>query len=309
MKKKLFKIGYGITILSSLPLYCVSLVYNLRIAQTTRRHVLQTPQPVHKHNVFTGTLVEQFYKLNDGTHQDVTGGIGNYIYSTKDYYFRVLGAAGRVKSERKDELTNSEITFERTQTDDIFFNLGYNHEISDRATATFSGLLGLPTHRNTELEGVQMGTGHVGLGIQFDGALKYSQDNHHSIMTAARLVHFFPRRAGLVVNEQPLSFNVDLGNIADLLISHFSIWGRHAFEVGYNPGFAFGAKITPPIPELSSPGVIVRSTFYAAYLYGFLIKELQSAVSFGFSYGFDHSSRPLARKYIVSLWGTWGIRF
>jgi hypothetical protein len=312
MKKKLLTIGYCFTMLSSLPLQSVSLVYNLRIAQTTRRQAQQqAAQPSQRHSIFSATLVDQFYKLHDDTRQNVTGGIGTYNYATKDYYFRVIGAAGHVKSKRFDELVDREVTFARTQTDDILFSGGYNYRISDRATVTFSGLLGLPTHKDRGLEGIQMGTGHVGLGGQFDGAFAYAAHDTtvHSIMTAARLVHFFPRKAGLAVNEQPLSFDVELGNIGDLLIAHYSRWGRHAFEIGYNPGFAFGAKINPPIPELSSSGVLVRSSFYAAYLYGFLIKDMLSAINFGLSYSFDHNSRPLARKYIVSLWVTWGINF
>lgn len=299
MNKKICVMIFSVCLASSIRVFGVSLVYNLRIAQTTRHQVLA--MELRHPSIFVGTLFGQFHKLQDGTSQTVGGGIASYTYSTESMYGRIIGAVGHVKTH------NDNVCFSRTQTDDILFMGGYSHKIGDQATITASGLLGLPTHGETLLQGLQVGTGHVGIGGQLDASWKYA--SNHAIISAGRLVHFFPRNEDIVVNEVPECYRIHLGNLGDLFVAHSSNWGRHLLEIGYNPTFVFDYRICPPIPTLEKKGTAIRSSFYAAYLYGFLIKQLPSAFILGISYGFDHFHRPFANKYVVTLWASWGINF
>jgi hypothetical protein len=282
-------------------LSCVSIVYNLRIAQTTRR------QNFPSEDIFPSigaiTLFDQVHKLRDGTHQNVGGGLGTYILMQDHSYFRAEFAAGHVRAS-KDGLHLS-----RTQTDDILFSAGYNHVINDRSTVTLSGLLGFPTHKDFVLEGLQLGTGHIGCGVQLDGSYSYSPHQTHSVITAARFLHFFPRGVDFQIANLHEHFKIDPGNIYDLFIAHHSKWQNHILEVGYNPTFAFGAKIHPQFDDFNRLARFIRSSFYGAYTYGFKIKDHVSALVFGLSYGFDHIRTPVQNKYVVSAWVTWGINF
>ncbi|MEX0849129.1 MAG: hypothetical protein WD055_02775 [Candidatus Dependentiae bacterium] len=55
--------------------------------------------------------------------------------------------------------------FERTQTDDILFYAGRGFKLNEKSRGTISGILGVPTHKDDSLEGIQFGTGHYAIGV------------------------------------------------------------------------------------------------------------------------------------------------
>lgn len=279
----------------------VSFVYNLRIAEITKRQAFD--QQGTQGNFLEATiLIDQIRKKYDGSHQNAFGGLESFIYLSENMYCRFDWAVGHVRDSLGD------YHFSRTQTDDILCMGGYSHSISKRTRFTLSGLLGIPTHKETSFVGIQFGTGHVGTGLQLDNAFIYSDDNNHSLRSAVRFVRFFPRMTTIpALMGQKFKFN--LGNLIDLYLAHHSKFGHHRFEFGYNPSFLFGASIKPVIPEIINETTYIRSNFYVSYLYYYLVANHPAGFITAISYGFDHISKVFGLKRLITLWGGWGINF
>ncbi len=278
-----------------------SLVYNLRIAESTKRQAVESPY--RKPSLAVIALVSQFSKSRDDIRFSYTGGLLSLQHSKKNFFIRADIAAAHVKQK------TCETKFSRTQTDDILFSGGYSFVLDEKTRGAITVILGIPTHQDTILEGTQFGTGHVGLGGQFDGAYFYSGNN--TIFVAARYIRFFARDISTCIANQRLEFNFNIGNVVDLFISHASRLGRrHKFEFGYNPTFVFQAHICPPIEQFLTRINFIRSNFFANYRYGFLIHEkFPSGIAAGISYGFEHVPHDIGIKYVVTVWGGWGINF
>lgn len=279
-------------------LYAATLVYTLRISETTRNQIRSNIQQPYL-LAFTG--VGQYRQRRNNIQENYEGGLASFIYNPQDFYFRADIAAANIH-QKIDALS-----FGRTQMDDILFTGGLSKSFTKRTKITISGLLGMPTHKDTSLEGVEFGTGHVGIGLQFDGSFFYSANN--GLLGAARIVHFFPRKTNAQFNEIISKYNIHIGEAIDLLFVHSSKWNQHKFEIGYNPAFILNIHIKPPIDLISSK-TIISSSFYASYVYGFeLKKNIESAINIGFSYGLDHTPKLLGTKYALTGWLSWGINF
>lgn len=301
MKKQIINIIFFIEILTILPkIHSISVIYNLKIAEATKRQALE--KKYQRSSIGALTLLDQFGTWHNGTKQNLGAGLGTLIYSPTAWYIRMDFAAGHVSQK------NCKSHFSRTQTDDILFSSGYTIVLNKRSKLTFSALLGIPTHKDTIFEGIQLGTGHVGLGLQMDGAFIYSANKKHSLLAAARFVHFFPRNITITINQQMLPFHFSLGNLADLLIAHYSSWGGHKFEIGYDATFGFGANICPQL-DIINEVVLMRNSFYTNYRYGFLAHQFPSALIAGFAYSFDHKPKIIGLKNLFTLWLTGGISF
>jgi hypothetical protein len=283
-----------------LSVQAVSVVYNLRIAETTRRQAQESSQK--RSSIAATTFFAQFREIHDGAHQKIGGAVGTYLFSPSNYYLRADCAVGHVYT-KKDSFH-----FSRTQADDILFSAGRSHAINERTRVTGSAMLGVPTHKDSALEGLQFGTGHFGLGVQLDGGHVYSKNFRHSIMGATRYIRFLNRKTTFNFNSRDLNFRIELGNLIDLFVSHQSRFGkRHNLEFGYNPTFSFGAGLKPRLFDVQTS--FIRSSFYGSYRYLFLIKKVPSAISIGLSYSFDHLYNVFAIKSGVTSWITWGLNF
>lgn len=280
----------------------VSLVYNLRIAETTRR---QTLEQHDRPSILVGVLVNQYRETKNDIHQFVAGGLATYIRTFKDAYFRIDGAVGHIDQDKSIARTKTK----RTQTDDILCSLGHGFSLSHNIRITVSGLLGIPTHNDTILEGVQFGTGHSSVGIQGDFSWFYSEHTKNSFMGAVRFVHFFSRKPATPFQNLNQDLKINLGNLIDILIAHQCGTLRHKFECGYSPSFGFGANITPPLANTPLSTTFIRSNFYANYKFLFLIQNRPSVFGLGLSYGFDHKPKDIGLKKIITVWGAWGINF
>jgi hypothetical protein len=276
-----------------------SVVYNLRISETTKRQV-RDKKYMHP-RVLAVTLFDQFRKTHTETHDHIGGGLGTFIYARELFYARVEFAAAHVRSYNN----TIDYHYSRTQTDDVLLTAGYSHILSKKTRMTFTGLVGIPTHRDTVLQGFEFGTGHVGIGAQFDSSYIYAQSlkNSHVLMGAARIIHFFPRTVFYTITDVTTAYRYNIGNLADLFISSSNTWGNHHTEVGYNPTFAFSASIHPDLDDVVKQTNFIRSSFYGTYQYGFLLNNaLPIAVTFGISYGFDHRPKLYGNKYVVTAW-------
>lgn len=303
--KKLF---FAITLLNLPPLEAVTIVYNMRIAEITKRQ--QLAPNVKKHNILGVTSVGQWRKLKNGFKQSVYSEIGTYIRSAKSWYFKIDGAVGRVKN---NIITRS---FKRTQTDDILFTGGYSHGIGEYGRFTYSGLFGIPTHRDFILDLAQFGTGHVGVGGQFDVSYAYMHNRSNILLAAARLVHFFPRN--ITSHDpclQPLypcrEFNLNLGNVADLYIAHQTNWAKvNRVEFGYDASFiGFGSHVSPDIPDFSGSLVYIRNSFFGAYSRLLPSEKMPMGIVTGLSGGFDSRPYIVGNRYMLTAWFLWGILF
>lgn len=279
----------------------ISIVYNLRIAETSKRFVVTSMIPSPSLGTFTlfGTFREKY----NGDKQHCGGGLFTLIYAPESYFVRVDAAVGHVASNTQGVL------FSRTQADDILFSAGYSPKTSEKMRVTFSGLLGIPAHKDTSLEFAQFGYGHYGLGAQMDGAIAYSKNRDYSLRFAARFIHFFPRMAPALVNTSMEKFKYGIGNLADLFIGlHFNR-ARHSMEVGYDGSFFFDAYICPNLDDTVEKTNYIRNNFYGTYRYRFLINKRTHIIRAGFSYGFDSRPKAYGNKHIITFWTSWSVNF
>lgn len=279
-----------------------SFVYNLRIAEITKRQALEKER-LKGPFLETVTVVDQIRKKYDGTHQNGFGALESFLCFSENMYARFDWAVAHVQ-EHLDAYH-----FSRTQTDDILCSFGLSHAISDRTRFTISGLTGIPTHKDTAFQGVEFGTGHFSLGVQGDSIWLYSPDKNHSIRSAVRYFRFFARSVS-IPSLAPYTFKFNIGNLTDLYIAHHSKFGQHRFEFGYNPSFVWGTSIKPFVLRVVDATHYIRSNVYASYQYYFLLAHYYpTAFATAVSYGFDHVPKLYGFKNIITVWGAWGINF
>ena len=277
----------------------VSFVYNMRVAEITRRQALN-PRYTDP-SIMTLTTVNQLFKLYSSGTDNAIGELATYLYLRKKFYCKLDCAVGHVQSN----LFGTK--FSQNQIDDILLTMGYSKTITKKTRATISLLLGFPIHSDTLLQGVEFGTGHNGFGLQLDGAFVFSEKGNQSILAAARYIRFLPATAYLAAHNQCLSWHVDIGNLVDLIAGYNYRFGPNEIEIGYDASFLFGSSICPTIEALANQINYIRSNFYGAYKHLFLREKNPQGIIIALSYGFDN--KPKIFKHILTLWATWGINF
>lgn len=280
-----------------LPLSGISMVYNFRISQITKQPILDS-QSTGK-NTLMGLIFDQFQKKYIGTSQNFAGGLVSYIYETEPYYVRTDFAASHIK-EKSDEVT----TFSGAATDDILFTFGRNFTQSPQSLMTLSGLFGIPTHNITTLRHVSFGYGQIGLGIQFDGSYELQASN--ALLYGTRYIYFVPRKTTDSLSD---IYTFTIGNIIDLLLGYKHTWQKHGLEFGYTARFDFGANIKPHLDDIVEKTNYIKDSFYFVYKYKFLIKNRPNRLLFNIAYGFDQNPKIYSNKYIITIWGSWGVNF
>jgi len=296
------KIIIASSCLKSIALHsAISIVYNLRIAEATKRPAFEKSNTPHSIGI-TGFNTNR--KRLKGIHHNAGGILTTFLYTKPSFFFRTDFAFGKV--EESDGMCTK---FSRTQTDDILFSGGYSFPIRKRIKLTFSGLFGIPTHKDLTFEGIQFGSGHIGLGLQMDGAFLYRSNKKHTIRTAARYIHFIGRKVAAKVDKVLRYFDYHLGNVVDLFLSHHFIFGHHSFETGFDETFVFGAKIVPCLDDVVKKTNYLRSSFYSTYKHRFVLREVNNAIAVAFSYAFDTTPKEFGNKRILTAWASWGVSF
>jgi hypothetical protein len=286
----------------------VTLVYNMRVAEISKRQQLMPN--TKKRNIIAETSFGQWRALKNGFKQSAYGAIATYIRSAQSFYLKIDGAVGRVKN---NVLTH---IFKRTQTDDILFTGGYSHMVGTYGRLTYSGLLGVPTHRDFILDLAQFGTGHVGMGGQIDASYAYKHDRTNVLFGAARVVHFFPRN---ISSHNPClkplyactEYNLKPGNIVDLYMAHQTNWAkRNRFECGYDASFiGLNSLITPRITDFQGSLLYIRHSFFGAYSRLLPSKKVPMGLIAGLSGGFDSRPKTFGNSYMITAWLLLGMLF
>lgn len=281
----------------------ISIVYNLRISNVTRKQLQSAGEkPV---NIFFETPFFQWRSYRDCSKQTDIGGLSSYVYSTSSYYFKIDAAVAHVN------YTKSPIHFAQTESDDVLLTGGYGHDIGKRGRCAYSVLFGIPTHQDFNIDPVQFGTGHVGLGAQVDGS--YHLKEHTTLFVALRLVHFLPRTAPVHIPCAILpynAYNIKPGNLGDFFIAYQKQWNTHnRIEWGYNATSLFGGSINPFFPEASAIIVLMRHSFFGVYFRNILIDKTMTGITIGLSTGFDSKPKRVGARIQTTLWGSWGIVF
>jgi len=292
--------------LCSVPTGIISVVYNLRVSETTKFITEEFTDPFGLDFTFFEEARWQNRSACQKKHDtsNAVGELVTFLYVAepcrgRSWYVQADFAVARVSEKSQGQ------SLARIQTDDFLLTTGYSWLLHSKVRFTVSGLLGIPTHKDTSLDFIQFGTGHVALGIQFDAAVNYSTKNKCSIRMAARLIGAIPRAA----TYKYLTYNYNLGEIIDLFVSHHVLLGDHCFEVGYNPTFVVASGTSPAIPSLESQLDLIRNSYYMSYEYGFKLKKIDNAIECGLSFGSDVSPKRTGQKLIVFGWLTWGVSF
>src|SRR5579885_1023590 len=280
-----------------------SAVYNLRIAETTKRVIFKN-RPIGHPYVADAVVLGTWRKDYSGSTDAVAAGLGSFVYTPPSYYLRLDFAAGH--AHEKSVLLG---TSTRNQMDDIVITGGYSKFIHEHSGVTFSGLIGIPTHKDKAFTGAQFGVGHPALGVQIDGEHMHYGRHGHFVTGAARFIHFFPRSVPVPLPTGTECFKFTPGNLVDLYIAYMIDDKKEGFEVGYNPSFLFDARLCPELDVVSRQVNYIRSSFYGAYKRLIMVHDLFSAITLAASYGFDHRPKDVGNKHIVTVWAAWGIKF
>jgi len=273
-----------------------SIVYNLRISQTTKRFAFDN-------HILNNSLSVTFYSQFRKTYTDVflrtSGILGTYIYLKPSYYIQVDAAGGNIKK------TSCILDQSQNQSDDILFSAGYSFNPTQDTRITCSGLLGIPTHQDKSLNEPQFGFGHIGLGTQLDAAVLLTNDAQNTLRSAARYIYFFKHSTPFEDNWYTFSTS----NLVDLFVAYNHRWSTQRIELGYNPTFAFKALIHPHVQTIINQTNFIRSNFFGSYRYNFAIAEHPSAITTALSYGFDHKPKTTGYARMVTAWFSWDIQF
>lgn len=287
------------------PLFSIktSIVYNMRVSTITKALRFNNS----KQNVFIELPFGQWRKYSDGDKQDDYGLMNSYIYQRPPYYIKIDGAFAWIRSRKKTS------TVARTQTDDLLFSSGYCHKFGDKGSITASGILGIPTHRDYSLEGIQFGTGNVGLGAQLDGSYRYG-NNKNIIFPAFRYIYFIPRNAQqktTAVDPYPCNqYKIKLGSLIDIFISYMRVWNDvNKFEVGYSPTFNVGDSVEPFIDHFSATEETIRQSFFGVYERAFNIKKMKNNIVIALSGGFYNTPKDHRALYHLTSWLAWSLFF
>ena len=277
---------------------CTSMVYNFRIAQITKQPI--SDEIDQEKNMVMGLIFDIYKKKYNGQAQNFVGELSSYIRNFGLNYFRVDWAFANIK-----EQNSQAVNFSGTQTDDLLFTIGRDYHIGTNSKLTLSGLLGLPTHANNNLQHASFGYGQVGLGAQLDGI--YNFNTTTALIYGTRYVFLAKRNTRDNDNNQ-IKFTA--GNVLDLLIASKYNWDmKHGIEAGFTERFQFGAKSTPYNFIINNKSNYLSSNFYLVYKYKFLLENYQNRLLLNIAYGFDQSSKATNNKNIVTVWGSWSINF
>ncbi len=281
-----------------LPIFTISVVYNFRIAQITRKPIGDTTN-THPNSI--SLLLFDFFQKSKGLYlrENYIGGLFTYnLNFAQKYYFRADFADAHVNQTLK-KAPNINVA----ESDDILFTVGRNILARERSKVSISGVLGIPTHSVNTLQRVGFGTGQVGIGGQLDGLYKLTPKI--DFLWGGRYNYFIPRSA---FDAQDNCYRFTIGNIADILVAfQTSKPLGHGIEGGYDARWGFGVHATPNIPQLDRINYM-RNNFYLVYKYTFLTERYAHRFLLNFSYGFDSKPKCIGYQAFM-IWTSWGIAF
>jgi hypothetical protein len=284
-----------------LPIFTVSIVYNFRIAQITRKPIAQKDHNAPQRPNMLSALLFNFFQKSRclDIRENYGGGLATYHRNFgQNYYLRTDVAAANAY-QKIDKIKTSDFT----ESDDILFTAGRNFILSEKSKITPSLMLGIPTHQINSLKRIGFGTGQVGVGGQIDGI--YKLNKFADFLWGARYNYFIPRTA-FDAFEKGYTFTI--GSIADVLVAlQTSNPLGHGIEAGYDARWGFGAHATPTIANLDRLNHM-RNNFYIVYKYTFVKERFAHRFLLNFSYGFDSKPKNIGFNAFI-VWASWSIAF
>lgn len=278
----------------------VSVVFNMRIAELTRRGALSADGDNESRSSLAGIPFLHYRERRIGLKAHAGGSLAIFLHEREKTYVQIATALGHV--------SESILGFQReaTQMDDLLISFGQRFVLPANCRVTLSGHVASPLHKDTALIKPQFGIGHPALGGQVDVGWTYDPENDRTFFGAVRVLHFFPGNTPGV----PGPVRTFPGDLIDIYLAHHLNWGPHGFEWGYNPSFLLHSYIVPPIPQQTVALNLKRSTLYANYQYHFAFsKSHPGMIATGLSYGFDHVPELLGNRYLVTAWMSLGVQF
>lgn len=278
----------------------VSLVYNLRIAESTKRQTFELGENPNK---IALTLFNNNRKKRYGAVHNVLGLLETYSYTTPSFYFRTDFAFGQVQ----DNCGSSH--FKELETDDLLFKSGYSYAVSPKTKISISGIFGIPTHKDFSLEHFELGFAHFGLGFQLDASFAYSFPKASAIRCAFRFIQFLPRKIQSKFHGTMKCFNLNIGKLIDVFIAHHTVFGHHSFEFGYDQIFFCDAKIHPFLEGAIEKVNYIRPEFFSTYKYTLATDYFHHIFSATLSGGFDIWPHLHGNKRIIEAWFSYALDF
>lgn len=292
----------------------ISLVYNIRIAEASKKKALETLKPY----TFTFTPTGAYGKTRNDIITGLIGFLQSATYTHNSFFAQFNCAFGETYLIVPPLIAlgnTTTIHIKSFYTDDILIKLGYIYSYTDQLSFSFTGHLGLPTHKDYVLQTFPLGYAHVGLGFQFDSQYIYSSPQENAIRSAFRLIQFIPRNAMASLFNQGSTaatnnrFNINLGTLIDIFISHLSIFGNHRLEFGYDQIIFCNGKIRPFLPFALEFFNFISPNFFLAYNYNNSTKYINHILSIGTSLGFTIWPNQFGNKISVEPWMTYIINF
>ena len=290
-----------ISLLSKTIFAGISIVYNFKIAQITRR-------PFVKHDnahpyMLGGLLFNAYQKTYVGQfRENYTGGLTTVIYNFyKPYYIQADLAVSQI-----NKTINHVYNFSAIEPDDFLITAGRNFILNKKLKDTISGLFGIPMHPVFTLQSVTFGSGQFGAGIQLDGLYKLT--NKTDFLWGGRYNYFFPRNSKDILEN---NYKFTIGSISDLILAIQSRLSKaHGIEGGYASHWGFSSKSYPQIPDLSKMLTSHRNAFYFVYKYTLFTQRVTHRALLSISYGYDTKPKTeYGFANAINLWGSWGINF
>lgn len=276
----------------------VSIVYNLKIAETTKHQASFEPAEEIPPITIALTPFNQFRNRYSHERINYAGSLFSAIYAANDYYVRADWAFADINSKS--------VNFKETRTDDLLFTTGYSYNFNQRARGSISGLFGVPTHKDLSAVELQFGYAHVGFGVQLDGTFLFSNDDpNYSFRCAARYIRFLGRSVHFSMGH----YYYNIGNLIDLFVALHITAGKSSFEIGYNPTISCGASISPYLPNVVTKTNYKRNGFLGIYKYHIKRPNRRYVLALATSYSFDYEPRFYGHKRIVTSWALGSFSF
>lgn len=318
MKTNLILISIsGLLLSSSIINATISLVYNLRIAESTKQQIFEkSPHPC----TLSSTIISNNRIKRDHTKHNLLGLLESFSYANPNFYIRADFAFGQIReatliatqnlcSTHSGACIRKHSVFKELETDDILLKSGYSYSVNSKTKLTISGLLGIPTHKDFVLEHYQLGYGHVGLGIQLDGSFIYSILHKSALRCAFRLIQFIPGHIWHTVDNICKNYKINIGNLIDVFIAHHTVFGHHSFEFGYDQIFFCNGKVSPYLDGAREKINYIRPEFFSTYKYTIVTNHIHHILSATISSGFDIWPKLHGNKRIIEAWFSYRINF
>ncbi len=304
-------------LLSMVPLWGTTLVYNLRIRRTFSG--LGTFIKLEeKKAIWAFTSVPIFYRrtahvISERFETDVFdkriggGSVFNLRYvPSPNWWFEGTTA---IQKESVKTRGTSNFRASRAGFDDVVLAGGYNTFPSKKTQVTLYGLAGFPTRQRVTLQESEdrlVGTRFYALGCGSEASYSFSHSPNQvfSGIVQLRFIHFFTRRWDPILAP---GSKIQPGQTTDILLAFRYRYKLTVVETGYNPTIFTNQAILLP-KEAVKAGTQVRHGTYLNVLHlfknGYFIKK---PIAFGGGFLFNRLKVFDANAF--SIWLTLAIIF